>query len=350
MGNNQGKGRLRVALVYGGRSAEREVSLASARTVAAALDPEKYEVFPVRIESDGGWASEGHRLALVGTDADPSAVDLIFPVLHGPFGEDGSIQGVARMAGLPCVGADLLGSALCMDKQAAKRLMRDSGLPVAPFRSFRSPQEARSAWPELEAELGSDLFVKPANLGSSVGVSRARSRAEYEAAVSEAFLYDLKVIVERRILGREVEVAVLGRGPVRASLPGEVIPEDCFYSYEAKYIDEEGASIVAPARMTEAESEACRRLAIEACEALCVEGMARVDMFLCEGGRAVANEVNTIPGFTERSMYPLLWQASGLRLPSLVDALIEDALAAQEKRDALRCAPPVALSLVGEAR
>jgi len=365
--------RLRVALVYGGRSAERDVSLMSARTVAAALDPEKYELLLVGIDEGGRWslggpeedrlpgttaaasvaeASSGtgprvellpdgsdRALAVRGAGAVLRGADLVFPVLHGPCGEDGSIQGLARMADLPCVGSDILGSALSMDKDAAKRMMRDAGIPVAPFRAFRSAELAR-AWAEVELSLGRDLFVKPANLGSSVGVSRARSRAEYETAVELAFRYDTKVLVERRVVGREIEVAVLGNGKLRASTPGEVKPRGEFYSYEAKYIDEEGAAIFAPASLGYLEAEACRKLALDACEALCVSGMARVDMFLGPEGRPVANEVNTIPGFTSRSMFPLLWEASGLPLRELVDELIRLALEAHAERSRLISRPP----------
>jgi D-alanine-D-alanine ligase len=343
----------------------------SARTVAAALNPDKYELVPISIDSEGRWgegdletlcdmrvraplprqlpskpaaplALDGpfKSLERKGASAALGGVDVLFPLLHGPYGEDGSIQGLARLAGLPCVGSSVLGSALCMDKQAAKRILRDSGIPIAPFRSFRSPVEARLAWPEIEEELGSDLFVKPANLGSSVGVSRVASRLEYERAVALAFEYDLKVLVERTIVGREIEVAVLGNRRLRASLPGEVVPKGSFYSYEAKYLDEDGAEILAPAPLSSDESAACRRLALEACEALCVTGMARVDMFLPEGGEPVANEVNTIPGFTSRSMYPLLWEASGLPLERLVDELLELAILEREEASALRSSPP----------
>jgi D-alanine-D-alanine ligase len=362
--------RLRVAVVFGGRSAEREVSLMSARAVAAALDPRKYELVLIGIDAEGRWSLEdpgaalaggrlaaaggsaaGSRIAITpdgvdsalvvrGTNATLRGVDLVFPLLHGPCGEDGSIQGLARLADLPCVGADILASALCMDKNAAKRIMRDSGIPVAPFRTFRSPRDAVAAWPELAAAFGPDLFVKPANLGSSVGVSRARTREEYERAAALAFEYDLKVLVEKAVAGREIEVAVLGGRELRASAPGEVVVKGDFYSYGAKYLDPEGAEIVAPARLGEAEAEACRSLAIGACEALCVTGMARVDMFLPPDGRPVANEVNTIPGFTARSMFPLLWEASGLPLARLADELIELALAAHAERSALRSAPP----------
>ena len=269
-------------------------------------------------------------------------VDVIFPLLHGPCGEDGSIQGFARLAGLPCVGADILGSALCMDKDAAKRIMRDAGIAVAPFMAFRSPKAARSAWAEVEINLGDDVFVKPANLGSSVGVSRARSWDEYVAAVESAFAYDTKVIVERTIIGREIEVAILGGREMRVSMPGEIVPREGFYSYEAKYIDEDGAAVIAPAKLGYLEAEACRKLALDACEALCVSGMARVDMFLCPKGRPIANEVNTIPGFTSRSMYPLLWEASGLSIEKLVDELIELALQAYAERSSLSSTPPSA--------
>ncbi len=371
--------RLRVAVVFGGRSAEREVSLMSAKTVASALDPGKYERVMIGIDAEGRWslgcqalpgeggaaAWEGRRalsefssgiaagsrvaitpdgvdsaLVVRGTNACLRGVDVLFPLLHGPCGEDGSIQGLARLANLPCVGPDILASALCMDKNAAKRILRDSGIATAPFRSFRTPAAARDAWPEIAAEFGDDVFVKPANLGSSVGVSRAGSRAEYDKAVACAFAYDLKIIVEKAIVGREIEVAVMGYRELRASEPGEVVAKRDFYDYESKYLDEEGAEILAPAPMAEAESEACRALALEACDALCVTGMARVDMFLGADGRPLVNEVNTIPGFTSRSMFPLLWEASGLSLPRLVDELIELALEAHDDRAALKTAPP----------
>lgn len=373
-GERRGRGaavsgrRLRVAVVYGGRSAERDVSLMSARTVAAALDRGKYELFLIGIDAEGRWSlggpelgletklgagtersrialtpdGAGRELLLKGTNATLGAVDVLFPLLHGPCGEDGSIQGLARLADLPCVGAELLGSALCMDKDAAKRVMRDAGIKVAPFMVFRSLGAARGAWAEAEIALGGDVFVKPANLGSSVGVSRARTKAEYEAAVESAFRYDTKVLVEKTIAGREIEVAILGGRELRASLPGEIMPKGGFYSYEAKYIDEEGAAVIAPAKLGYLEAEACRKLALDACAALCVQGMARVDMFLCAEGRPIANEVNTIPGFTPRSMYPLLWEASGLGLEDLVDGLIELAIEAHAERAALKTKPPLA--------
>jgi D-alanine-D-alanine ligase len=346
----------------------------SARTVAAALDEAKYELLFIGIDQEGRWSLDGREPAVGpggvpgalaqadpgessavvgagprGAGRDPAApgiggslgeVDVLFPLLHGPCGEDGSIQGFARLAGLPCVGADILGSALCMDKDAAKRLMRDSGIAVAPFMVFRSFAAARAAWPEVELCLGGDLFVKPANLGSSIGVSRARSREEYKTAIETAFRYDTKILVERTVVGREIEVAVLGSGKMRASEPGEIVPKRGFYSYEAKYVDEDGAAVIAPARLGYLEAEACKKLALDACEALCVSGMARVDMFLGPEGRPVANEVNTIPGFTPRSMYPLLWQASGLPLDRLADELVELAIRSHAERSGLESKPP----------
>jgi D-alanine-D-alanine ligase len=382
------KARTRVAIVYGGKSAEREVSFVSARNVAAAIDPEKYELVLIGIDAQGRWSVEGPALgqaiepgegaaleALAGTvpsgkgppseasaasevrgliadrrrDSPLGGVDVLFPLLHGTSGEDGSIQGFARMAGLPCVGADILGSALCMDKDAAKRLMREAGIPVTPFIVFSSSEGARLAREEVFGALGRDVFVKPANLGSSVGISRARTEEEYETSISLAFRYDTKVLVEKTIFGREIEVAVRGRRgrsgwrELEASMPGEVIPRNGFYSYEAKYVDEEGAEILAPAAIAPQEAEACRRLALEACRALCVRGMARVDMFLGYDGRPVASEVNTIPGFTQRSMYPLLWQASGLSLGALIEGLIESAIEEFAERSALLTDAPLAL-------
>jgi D-alanine-D-alanine ligase len=345
-----------VGLVYGGRSAEREVSILSARTVAAALDPRKYELVFVGIDERGAWrvgdgappkelgdiACGAAELSPVHGGRELGELDLLFPLLHGPFGEDGSIQGFARLADLPCVGAGLLGSALCMDKDAAKRIMRDAGISVAPFKVFRSLKQARSAWAEVEIEFGDDLFVKPANLGSSVGVARARSWEEYQAALEEAFRYDAKVLVERTIVGREIEVAVLGGRELRVSMPGEIVPRGGFYSYEAKYLDAEGAAVIAPAKLSYLEAEACRKLALDACEALCVAGMARVDMFLPPKGRPIASEVNTIPGFAARSMFPLLWEASGIPIGSLVDELIDLALEEHEARSALETRRPSA--------
>jgi len=377
--------KLRVAVIFGGRSAEHEVSLQSARNVVAALDPAKYEAVLIGIDREGRWFLNENSLSLLNAEdprlialgsgerrvaltpdgddgvlvaREPVAgahgdlastpggatsglgrVDVLFPVLHGPYGEDGSVQGLARLANLPCVGADILGSAVGMDKDVMKRLLRDAGLAIAPFRAFASEEEAIESYDSLVEELGADLFIKPANLGSSVGISHVLDRAAYEAGVRGAFRYDTKIIVEARIRGRELEVAVLGNDEPEASIPGEIVPAEDFYSYEAKYLDEHGAALAIPARVTEEESGLLRRTAIAAYKSLCARGMARVDFFLEPSGRVVVNEINTIPGFTRISMYPKLWEASGLACPALVDRLIALAIEDYGKRSALKSRP-----------
>ena len=379
------KRRLRVAVIFGGRSAEHEVSLQSARNVVAALDPAKYEAVLIGIDREGRWFLNENSLSLLNAEdprlialgsgerrvaltpdgddgvlvaREPAAgapgsvspalggptaglgrVDVLFPVLHGPYGEDGSVQGLARLANLPCVGADILGSAVGMDKDVMKRLLRDAGLAIAPFRAFASEREAIASYDSVVAGLGADLFIKPANLGSSVGISHVRDRASYEAGVGAAFRYDTKIIVEAKVTGRELEVAVLGNDEPEASIPGEIIPAEDFYSYEAKYLDEHGAALAIPARVTKAESDLLRETAIMACKVLCARGMARVDFFLEPSGRVVVNEINTIPGFTRISMYPKLWEASGLACTALVDRLIELAIEDYGKRSVLRSRP-----------
>ncbi len=347
--------RLRVALLFGGRSAEHDVSVMSARNVFRALDPERYETVPIGITRSGVWLlleggafpaavpENGPRVALVpggggrlailseteGAAPDGSrAVDVVFPVLHGPFGEDGTVQGAAEIAGVPYVGSGVLGSAAAMDKDVAKRLMRDAGLPSARFLSF-----ARGDAPTFEAvaaELGRPVFVKPARLGSSVGVSKAATAEEFAAAVAEAFRHDRKILVEEYVRGREIECGVLeeGDGSLTASPPGEIVPSNRhgFYTYEAKYLDDEGAAIKVPADLPREVSDKVRRLAIEAFRALSCEGLARIDFFLREDGRLLVNEVNTLPGFTNISMYPKMFEAAGVSYPELVDRLIRQAL------------------------
>ena len=369
--------KLRVAVVFGGRSAEHEVSLQSAKNVVAALDKDKYEVILIGIDREGRWflnesslgllnAEDPRLIALSGSERRVALtpdgsdgvlvsrnlssssvaeapglgrVDVLFPVLHGPYGEDGSIQGLAKLANLPCVGADILGSAVGMDKDVMKRLLRDAGLAISPFFSFRSQPEALRSWDEVSEAIGEDLFIKPANLGSSVGISHARSKSEYEEGVVAAFAYDTKIIVEARIAGREIEVAVLGNDEPAASVPGEIVNAGDFYSYEAKYLDENGAVLIIPASLTEAEREGLRAAAVAAFKVLCCRGMARADFFLEPSGRVVINEINTIPGFTRISMYPKLWEASGLSYGELLDRLIGLAMEDYARRSALRSTP-----------
>jgi D-alanine-D-alanine ligase len=350
--------RLRVALLFGGRSAEHDVSVISAGNVFRALDPARYETVPIGITRSGVWllsslndgafpaavpqggpcvalvpGGAGQLAILSETDAaapDLSrSVDVVFPVLHGPFGEDGTVQGAAEIAGVPYVGSGVLGSAAAMDKDVAKRLMRDSGLPIARFLSFAEGDAP--SFDAVAAEFGRPVFVKPARLGSSVGISKAGTREEFAKAVAEAFRHDRKILVEEFVRGREIECGVLEGedGSLAASPPGEIVPSNRhgFYTYEAKYLDEEGAAIKVPADLAPSVSDKVRKLSIEAFRALGCEGLARVDFFLREDGSLVINEVNTLPGFTNISMYPKVMEALGISYPELVDRLIRHALA-----------------------
>jgi D-alanine-D-alanine ligase len=348
--------KLRVALLFGGRSAEHDVSLMSAANVYRALDPERYEVVPIAVARTGAWMlcslpdgkfptqvpdegplvtllpGGGGRLVVASADTPvetPAPVDVIFPVLHGPFGEDGSVQGLAELAGVPFVGASVFASAAAMDKDAAKRLLRDAGLPVPRFRIV-TPDDVTS-FDELVAQLGRPLFVKPARLGSSVGVGKADTAEEFAAALAEAFRYDRKVLIEEFMRGREVECGVLedADGTLTTSLPGEIVPTNryAFYTYEAKYLDEHGAVVKVPADLPKAVVKRVQTLSVQAFQALGCEAMARIDFFLREDMSVFINEVNTIPGFTNISMYPLAFKASGVSYTELVDRLIQHALA-----------------------
>ncbi|HEV8205232.1 MAG TPA: D-alanine--D-alanine ligase family protein [Acidimicrobiia bacterium] len=389
--------RIRVLLLFGGRSAEHDVSRVTAVAVAKALDPARYEVLPVAITTDGRWlfAAEAQRMIEQGPDALPAALpvagdpvselgdlvargehgavdvdknavrsargdggfadrrsrspnlrgrpsaldaDVVLPLLHGPYGEDGTVQGLLELAGLPYVGAGVVGSAVGMDKVMMKRAFAACGLPIAKYASFRDGHDRVAFAAQVEAEIGYPCFVKPANLGSSVGVSKARDRASFDAALDLALSFDEWAIVEEAIEGREVEVAVLGDDPPKASVPGEIVPGDDFYSYADKYEREE-AQLLAPAPLEPEQTDDVRRLAVRAFEACRCEAMARVDFFLEEqcadgtqGRGFLVNEVNTIPGFTPISMYPRLWEESGLGYPELLDRLIELAFARHERR------------------
>ncbi|ALV90948.1 MULTISPECIES: D-alanine--D-alanine ligase [Pantoea] len=344
----------RVGIVFGGKSAEHEVSLQSAKNILEAIDKSKYEVMLLGIDKQGEWhlneASgfllnadnpalialnrSGENVALVPGSASQqlisrqqaqplSQLDVIFPIVHGTLGEDGSLQGLLRMANLPFVGSDVLGSAVSMDKDFTKRLLRDAGLKVAPWISVTQPQRARLDAQAVVDQFGLPLFIKPANQGSSVGVSKVDRVEDLAAALDLAFTFDRKVLIEQGIKGREIECAVLGNDEPEASPCGEVVVHDAFYSYDTKYISADGAQIVVPAAIAEQESTAIREVAIRAFQALECFGMARVDVFLTEHGEIVVNEVNTLPGFTNISMYPKLWQAAGLSYSDLITRLIE---------------------------
>jgi D-alanine-D-alanine ligase len=359
--------KLKVAIVFGGRSAEHEVSLQSARNVIESLDKELYEPVLIGIDKEGRWFLNENSIQLLHagdpkmirlsagnqeialtpngsssglislSDHRPAGhIDVIFPVLHGPYGEDGTIQGLARLANLPCVGAGILGSSVGMDKDVMKRLLRDAGIPIGRFVTITARTRSQYSYAQLARELSPVLFVKPANLGSSVGISRVQSKDEFSQALDLAFSYDLKVVVEEEIKGREIECAVLGNEDPRASVPGEIIPHAAFYSYEAKYIDDDGAGLEIPARLSPLVVQQVQKIAVDTFKALECLGMARVDVFLTPDDRVIVNEINTIPGFTSISMYPKLWEASGMSYADLVDSLIKLAVDDFEKRSRLK--------------
>ena len=356
--------KLRVLVLCGGKSAERQVSLVSARLVLANLDPGKYDTELVQIDAQGRWLCAEPKQLSTQVEA-PSrslipgakplsaaqrlsprgkAVDVVFPVLHGTLGEDGTVQGLLEVAGMPYVGCGVLGSALGMDKDASKRLAAAAGLPVLPYITVTAPAQAAGA----VERLGLPLFVKPARLGSSVGISKVKNQADLPRALREAFLYDDKVIIEKGVSAREIECAVLGdpqapasdKFAARASEIGEITPNAEFYDYKAKYIDPDGARLLIPAPLSPETKARVQELALLAFRALDGYGMARVDFLLDKKtGNLYFNEVNTIPGFTPASMYPLLWKASGLPTPQLIDRLIELALRRHKKRSRLKTTP-----------
>jgi D-alanine-D-alanine ligase len=259
---------------------------------------------------------------------------VVFPILHGPFGEDGTVQGLLKLADLPFVGAGVLGSAVGMDKDVMKRLLRDAGIPIGKFLAYRRADKIRFA--QVKKVLGLPLFVKPANLGSSVGISKVSKPGEFAAAVKEAFRYDNKIVIEEFIRGREVECSVLGNDRPIASLPGEIIVNRDFYSYDAKYLDAQAARLEIPAKLPRAVIRKVRAIALRTYEVLGCEGMGRVDFFVAADGAVLVNEINTIPGFTKISMYPKMWQASGISYPKLIDRLIQLALARHRAEKRLR--------------
>jgi D-alanine-D-alanine ligase len=344
--------RLRVGVIFGGRSGEHEVSLASAASVIRALDPQKYEAVPIGITKDGRWLvgttaqkmlpevlKSGERVwlppdptsaALVPIAPGPGhpivSVDVVLPVLHGTFGEDGTVQGLLELAGLPYVGAGVLASAVGMDKDVQKRLFEQAGLPIVPFLAVRRSEwegERAKVLKLIKKRFHFPLFVKPATSGSSLGMTRVKSAHEIPAALDLAAQFALKIIVERAVTAREIEVSVLGNDDVRASIPGEILPHREFYDYTAKYL-EEGTRLLIPAPLTRKQVRIFQDYAIRSFRAVEGTGMARCDFFLeRRTGKIFINELNTIPGFTAISMYPKMWEASGLPYPKLIDRLIE---------------------------
>ncbi|WP_026689647.1 D-alanine--D-alanine ligase [Alteribacter aurantiacus] len=342
-----------LGIIFGGKSSEHEVSLQSAKNVYDAVDKEKYEVVLIGIDKEGQWhlndaanflenRDDPKNIALHKSNKGVAVVpgeskdqlisksngealkqlDVVFPILHGPLGEDGTMQGMLKLAGLPFVGPDVLGSAVSMDKDIAKRLLKDAGLRVADSITLKKHNKDTVTFEEVEKKLGLPVFIKPANQGSSVGVSRAYNKEEYQRGIHTAFRFDNKLIIESAIKGREIECAILGNENPLASGIGEILPQGDFYSYEAKYIDEKGALLQIPASLSDEMVKKVQAEAIKAFEALECEGMARVDFFLLESGELVINEINTIPGFTKISMYPKLWDLEGVSYPELIDRLI----------------------------
>ncbi|MGZ8490050.1 MAG: D-alanine--D-alanine ligase family protein, partial [Candidatus Binatia bacterium] len=263
-----------------------------------------------------------------------AGIDVVFPILHGPFGEDGTVQGLLKLANLPFVGAGVLGSAVGMDKDVMKRLLRDAGIAIGRFMAFARADKISFA--EVKRTLGMPLFVKPANLGSSVGISKVAKPSQFSAAVKEAFRYDNKIVIEEFIAGREIECSVLGNDNPIASLPGEIVVNRDFYSYHAKYLDAHGSRLEIPAKLPAKVIKEIRQTAVRACKALCCQGMARVDFFVQANGRVLVNEINTIPGFTKISMYPKMWEASGISYSKLIDRLIRLALERFRQEQRLR--------------
>jgi D-alanine-D-alanine ligase len=376
--------KLKVGILFGGKSAEHEISLLSAKNVYDAIDRDKYEPVLIGIDKSGRWVLSDKARFLIDSDdpkrirLNPSsdavallpqsegaltnlsaagngfavsdgetkvsdAVDVVFPILHGPFGEDGTVQGLLKLAEIPFVGAGVLASAAGMDKDVMKRLFRDAGFPIGKFRALRMNEKV-PGFEELCAELGSPIFIKPANMGSSVGIHKVHNKDEYLPALKDAFLYDTKVMIEEFIPGRELECSVIGspygtpetKSELAASVPGEVKSRHEFYSYNAKYIDENGAELVIPAKVPEETIKRVQKLAIAVFTALCCDGLARVDFFLKEDGAIIVNEINTMPGFTRISMYPKLWEASGISYSRLIDRLIGLALERFEKEKKLK--------------
>ena len=321
--------RLRVAILYGGRSGEHEVSLVSAESVIAAMDRERYDVQRILITKDGHWQP---RPILPEPDANQN-IDVVFPVLHGTFGEDGTVQGLLELACLPYVGAGVLASAVSMDKEVQKRLCAERDLPVADHVTVRRGQFHPE---EICSRLRFPMFVKPANLGSSVGISKAKSCEELKAALELASQYDRKIIVERGIVGREFECSVMGNDEPIAAVPCEILPSREFYDYEDKYVLNKAQTVV-PADLTEQQTREIQRLAVAGYQAVECEGMARVDFLMdAATGEFFINEINTVPGFTSISMFPKMWEAAGIPYPKLIDRLIELALERHREPQATR--------------
>ncbi|GAA0420044.1 D-alanine--D-alanine ligase [Virgibacillus salarius] len=357
----------KVGIIFGGKSAEHEVSLQSAKNIVEAIDKGKYDVVLIGIDKEGKWHlndqssyllhEENPKLIQLNKSNDTVAIvpgerdnqlihasnaiqidqlDAVFPIVHGTLGEDGSLQGMLRLANIPFVGSSVLGSSVCMDKDIAKRLLKAVGINVAKGLVYSKAKKQQISYSYAVEQLSTPIFIKPANQGSSVGVSKVTTEEEFYKGIEEAFQYDHKVILEENIIGREIECSVLGNAEPKASLLGEILPQSEFYSYESKYIDEKGAELAIPADVPKETTERVQEVAIRAFEALACEGLARVDFFITEDEEIYVNEVNTLPGFTKISMYPKLWEVSGLPYKELIHTLIELAIERHEQDNQLK--------------
>lgn len=345
--------KINVAILFGGKSAEHEVSLRSAKNVIEAIDKSKYNPILIGIDKSGKWHSGSEQELFLNTqdvnnmklneecdfvallpgsmgqlinlkNNEITQIDAVFPILHGPFGEDGTVQGLLKLAEVSFVGPGVLGSSVSMDKDVMKRLLVEAGLPVGDYLTFN--KNDKIDYKSVIDKLGNPVFIKPANMGSSVGISKTKNEEEFTKAIELAFKYDNKIVVEKFIKGREIECAVLGNEDVKASKPGEIIPNHEFYSYEAKYLDENGAKLVVPAELPEEKIKEIQQLAVKVFKTLSCEGLSRVDFFLEPDGGLKVIEINTIPGFTSISMYPRLWGETGINYTDLISKLIQLAI------------------------
>lgn len=360
------KKKIRVGLLFGGKSSEHEISLLSAKAVIDAIDRDKYEVILIGIDKNGEWhlrdaaqflahahdpkqihfsgkkeavavvpKEQGKKIVSLNQQSGDLAIDVIFPILHGMNGEDGTVQGILKIAEIPFVGAGVLGSAVGMDKDVMKRLLRDAKIPTAKFLVFQQHESSQISFEKVVEQLGFPVFVKPASAGSSIGVVKVKKQEDFRPALEKAFQYDRKILIEEYIIGREIECAVLGNEHPIVSLPGEVIPHDEYQTYETKYY-ENRLTLKTPAQLDPLILSKVQMTALNAYKVLCCEGMARVDLFLKENGDVVVNEINTIPGFTSTSVYPKLWEATGVSYSEIIDRLIHLAFDRFEKEKQLR--------------
>ncbi|MBU9723615.1 D-alanine--D-alanine ligase [Bacillus alkalicola] len=348
----------KVAILFGGNSTEHQVSLQSVKSIVHSIDKRKYDVVLIGVDKEGKWYLYDNLDSCIKNSHDPNSIelvksdkrialipgnhiypfielpsgkvlgkiDVIFPLLHGGRGEDGSMQGLFRITNMPFVGSSVLASAICMDKDFTKRILLHAGLKVANYTTFTKNEENNIHFKKIKKQLGLPVFIKPANQGSSVGVSKVESEDEFHLGIEAAFSYDNKIIVEEAIDGREIECAVLGNNYPISSLPGEVMTNSSFYSYEAKYIDEKDSQLIVPAVLEDTVVKKMKLTAIKAFEAIQCEGLARIDFFLTKDNDLIINEINTLPGFTKQSMYPKLWEASGRCYKDLIDDLIRLAI------------------------